>query len=117
MSDTLQRRVRRHRSRLLVRAWEYRQRHLAHGVWFRLRRELADAARAFAIDPEQAHRLAAAGARLATVGAELQPPRPIVVLAGDQLHLVRDARELRVALSAELLSAPALALVPFARKE
>jgi hypothetical protein len=117
VNDALQRRVRRHRSRLVVRAWEYRQRNLAHGVWFRLRRELADAARAFVIDPEHAHRLVAAGARLATVGDELLPPRPIVVLAEDQAHLVEDARELRVALSAELLSAPALALVRFARTE
>jgi hypothetical protein len=98
----------------VTRAWEYRQRHLAHGVWFRLRCLLAQSERAYAIDPEEARRLVALGARPAAVGDELQPPRPIVVLSPGVDADVRRARALPVALSADLLTAPALALLPFA---
>ena len=113
MSAALQRRVRRHRSRLVTRAWEYRQRHLAHGVWFRWRCLLAQSERAYAVEPDEARRLVALGGRTAPVGDELQPPRPIVVLPPGMERDLRQARALPVSLSADLLTAPALVLVPF----
>ena len=45
MTLSLEQRARQFRSRVLVRSWEYRQRHHARGVWFRFRRVLADAKR------------------------------------------------------------------------
>ena len=46
MIETLERRVRQYRSRMLIRAFDYRQRHHAGGVWFRLRRLLAGTSQA-----------------------------------------------------------------------
>ena len=46
MMDALERRARQVRARVAVRAWEYRQRKLSKGVWFRLRRVLVDASSA-----------------------------------------------------------------------
>jgi hypothetical protein len=45
------------RTRRLVRGWQYRRRNLAAGVWFRLRRVLADARAAHVISEEDAARL------------------------------------------------------------
>lgn len=113
MSAALQRRVRRHRSRLVTRAWEYRQRHLAYGVWFRWRCLLAQSERAYAVEPDEARRLVALGGRAAAVGDELQSPRPVVVLPVGMEGDLRQARALPVSLSADMLMAPALILVPF----
>jgi len=52
------------RTRAHVRAWKYRQRNLAAGVWFRLRRVLADAKAAYVISDEDARRLLADGYEL-----------------------------------------------------
>jgi hypothetical protein len=49
------------RTRAAVRVWHYRQRDLASGVWFRLRRVLADARAADVISEEDATRLIADG--------------------------------------------------------
>lgn len=59
------------RSRTTVRAWEFRQRKHSQGVWFRLRRVLADAESAWAIEREAAERLIAEGFEPEAVGAEL----------------------------------------------
>ena len=48
MTEAVERRLRQLRSRVLVRAWDYRQRNHARGVWFRLRRVLAEASQAYA---------------------------------------------------------------------
>jgi hypothetical protein len=44
---------------MLIRAWAYRKRHHARGVWFRLRRLLADASHAYVISSNDADQLRA----------------------------------------------------------
>ena len=101
------------RSRLLVRSWEYRQRRHAHGVWFRLRRVLADARESYVIPAEEAERLVAEGHRLEPVGDELAPAKRILFIPADRIARIGSARPVAVRLSAELLAAECLALVPF----
>jgi hypothetical protein len=103
------------RSRLLVRAWDYRQRHHARGVWFRLRRTLADASEAFAISAEEGRQLVAEGHEPMPVGNELNPPRQILFVSAERVHRLATARPLVVRLSAELLAADWIALVRFPR--
>lgn len=109
----MERRLRELRSRVLVRGWEYRQRHHARGVWLRLRRVLAEAQEAFAISADEAERLLAEGHRAHPVGAEVEPPRPIVFVSRERARRLPSARPVAVRLEAELLEAEALALVPF----
>lgn len=113
MNVRLDRRLRQLRSRVLVRAWDYRQRHHARGVWFRLRRVLADAGAAYAIPGDEARVLVAEGWPAAPVGDQLQPPKVIVLVAAERVARIRSARPLDVRLSADLLSAECLALTPF----
>jgi hypothetical protein len=113
MTRLHERRLRQLRSRLLVRSWAYRQRHLARGVWFRLRRVLADASEAYALPREEAEALAAEGHEPEPVGQELEPPKLIVFASLPRVSRIATARSLGVRLSAELLAAECLALVPF----
>lgn len=113
MSAAAERRVRLFRSRVQIRAWDYRQRHLSRGVWFRLRRVLAGAERAFVISDDEARILEAEGYPLADVGAQLAPPKVIVKVPLARAAQLASAREVPVALSAALLQASSLALVPF----
>jgi hypothetical protein len=108
-----ERRLREVRSRVLIRAFAHRQRRHAAGVWFRLRRILVDASEAHAISTDDANRLIAEGYRPEPVGHELAPPRVILILPPERVSQVHSARRLPVRLSAELLSAECLALVPF----
>ena len=110
---TLEQRARQFRSRILVRSWEYRQRHHARGVWFRLRRVLTDAREAYAVAREDAETLVAEGHRPEPVGQELQPPKLIVFAPAALIERIASARPLEVRLSAELLAAECLVLVPF----
>jgi hypothetical protein len=109
----LEQRVAAQRRRVLVRSWEYRQRHHARGVWFRLRRVLADASGAFEIPAEEANRLIAEGHRIEPVGEALAPPKVILVVTADRLASVPGARALPLRLGADLLQARHLALTPF----
>jgi hypothetical protein len=113
VSDDLERRVRQVRSRVAVRAWEYRQRHHAKGVWMRLRRILADAAAAYVIPESEAERLVAEGFPPEPVGRELEPAKVILFLPAERVARLAGAREIPVRLEVELLEAPALALVRF----
>ena len=113
MTPGLGRRLRQVRSRVAVRAWTYRQRHHAKGVWMRLRRVLADARSAYAIADSEAERLLAEGVRPEPVGLELQPPKVILFVPIEQAARIAGAREIAVRLEAALLEAPALALVRF----
>ena len=113
MTPSLERRLRQHRSRVLVRSRDYRQRRHAQGVWFRLRRVLADASEAYAVTPEQAQELVEEGYTAEPVGQELEPPRFIVFVAAARVARMATARPLPLRLSAELLTAECLALVPF----
>jgi hypothetical protein len=113
MSPSLQRRLRQLRSRVLVRSWDYRQRRHTRGVWFRLRRVLADASEAYAIPIEEARELIAEGHRAEPVGQQLEPPRLIVFAPAARVARIASAGPLAVRLSGELLAAECLALVPF----
>ena len=97
----------------MVRAWEYRQRRHAHGVWYRLRRVLARASAAYLITREDAETLTAEGWLPEAVGRELEPPKHIVVVPADRVVHLASARPIPVRLGAELLSAEYLALTSF----
>jgi hypothetical protein len=101
------------RSRVVVRAWHYRQLRHADGVWYRLRRALADASEAWAISPQDARQLAAEGCPIEPVGEDLAPPKQILRVSSGRVKMAPSARRIPLRLGAELLAAEALALVPF----
>ena len=113
MTPALERRLRQFRRRALVRSWEYRQRHHAHGVWFRLRQVLAQASAAYVVSHDEAMTLAAEGHRIEAVGSELDPPKVIVFAAPERIARLASAQPIAVRLTAALLSAECLALAPF----
>jgi hypothetical protein len=107
------RRLREMRSRWIVRGFDHRQRHHARGVWFRLRRVLTFASEAYALPRHEAEMLLAEGYRPESVGRELEPPRIIVFVPHERVARIGSARPLVVRLTADVLSAECLALVPF----
>jgi len=113
VTRSTERRLRELRSRVLVRSWDYRQRRHARGVWFRLRRILADARRAHVIPREEALELIAEGYRPEPVGQELDPPRLILFVPEERTARIPSARPVPVRLEAELLAAECLALTAF----
>ncbi len=113
MTAVQERRLRELRSRVAMRAFEYRQRRHARGVWFRLRRLLALTREAYAVPREEGERLIAEGSRPDPVGWELAPSRLILVVPPSRAAQIPSARRLRVRLSAELLAAECLVLVLF----
>ncbi len=113
MNISLEQRLRQMRSRVLVRSWEYRQRRHARGVWFNLRRLLTDASEAYVVTREDAAELLAEGYKAEPVGQEVEPPKLIVFAPAARVARLASARPLTVRLSAELLAAKCLALVPF----
>ncbi len=114
MTASWERRLRELRSRVLSRAWDYRQRRHARGAWFRLRRTLAGASEAHAVSAAEARQLVAEGYPLEPVGSELAPSKLIVIVPAARLRRISSARPLIVTLNADLLAAENLALVPFA---
>jgi hypothetical protein len=109
----LERRAEAFRSRIRVRAWEFRQLAGSKGTWFRLRRLLAGARDAYAVDAAAIEELLAEGHAREPVGDELEPPRSYVVVSADRASRIATKRPLRVRLSAELLGSPNVVLVPF----
>jgi hypothetical protein len=101
------------RTRAAVRKWEYRQRHLAAGVWFRLRRVLADAKAAYVISDEDAVRLLAEGHRLEPCGSEVSPEKRILFVDERRLASVESRRPIALGLGPDFLTASAVALVAF----
>src|SRR5678815_4280491 len=100
-------------SRAAVRAWEYRQRNHAKGVWVRLQRLLADTDRLYVISDETMRRLTEAGFDAEPIGLELEPPIRMVVIPGQYGAWLEGAPQIRVALHSDLLRARNIALVPF----
>jgi hypothetical protein len=92
---------------------EYRQRDLAAGVWFRLRRVLADARLAFAISEEDARRLIAEGCQPAACGAQVTPEKMIFFVGEPRLAALPSRRAIPVTLGPDFLAATAVALVAF----
>jgi len=113
VTRALNQRVSEFRARVLVRSWEYRQRHHARGVWFRLRRVLAEASAAFVVSAEDAAALAAEGYRLEPVGQALEPQKWILFVPAERVARMASARPIPVRLSRELLEAQHLVLTPF----
>jgi hypothetical protein len=113
MSAALEQRARQYRSRMLVRAWDYRQRHHARGVWYRLRRLLADAEHAYVVSSRDAAQLCEEGFAIEAVGNALQPPKIIVRAPRTRVASLASAREVPVSLGGDLLNAECLVLVPF----
>lgn len=113
MIPALERRLRQHRSRLAVRAWDYRQRGHARGMWFRLRRVLADAREAHVIGRDEALALVAEGHPALSVGGEMEPPKLILFVPADRIARLGTARKVPVRLDAQLLGAECLALTAF----
>lgn len=111
--ERMRARVRAVRARAAIRSWQYRQRHLASGVWFRLRRVLADARDAYVITEEDAARLMAAGCRPEPCGREVAPEKTILFIGEPRLATLDKPRRIAVALGPEFLAARAVALVPF----
>jgi hypothetical protein len=107
------RRLREFRSRILIRAWDYRQRRHARGVWFRFRLALAGARDAHVIPRQEALKLIAEGVQPEPVGQELEPQRLILFVPAERVATIADARPLAVRLDAELLAAECLVLTPF----
>jgi hypothetical protein len=114
VTATQARRLREFRARWLIRAWDYRQRRHARGAWFRLRRVLAAAREAYALPGVEGARLLAEGCLPEPVGRELEPSRLVLFVPAHRVAGISGARRLAVRLSADLLSAECLALVPFA---
>jgi len=112
---SMHRRVRQVRSRAAVRAWEYRQRHLAKGVWFRLRRLLAEASSAWEIPEAACSRLMTEGFCPEAVGEELEPRKTLLFVPETRLSGIPDRRLLPLRLGPELLAARHIALVRFPR--
>ena len=114
MTASQERRLREMRSRVLVRAYDYRQRRHARGVWYRLRSVLALAKEAYLVPRAEAERLIEEGLRPEPVGQALEPPRIIVFAPAARLARIAAARQVPVRLNVEVLSAEGLALVAFA---
>jgi hypothetical protein len=117
MRPTFERRLREQRARVLARSFDYRQRHHAGGVWFRLRRVLADASAAYVVPEDEAQRLVAEGCRVEPVGRELQPPKVILRASASRVEQIVSARQVPVRLGGPLLAAPCLVMTPFDRVE
>lgn len=113
MSAALEQRARQYRSRMLVRTWDYRQRHHARGIWYRLRRLLADASHAYVVSSHDAAQLRAEGFAVEAVGNAIEPPKIIVCAPVTRVASLASAREVPVSLGGDLLSAECLVLVPF----
>ncbi len=112
-SGRLHERARQVRQRALVRAWDYRQRNLSGGVWFRLRRVLANAREALVIDEEDAHRLIARNHSPLEVGRHLHPEKLIFELSEAEAAQLASAKSIPLRLGPELLTARYLVLHPF----
>lgn len=113
----LRARAQRVRTRTAIRNWEYRQRAHAKGVWFRLRRLLAEAASAWSISEDEARRLIEEGYEPAAVGDELEPPKTLLLIPGERLQAISDRSPVPLRLGPELLAERTLALVPLEGSE
>jgi hypothetical protein len=74
---------------------------------------LAFAGEAYALPRDEGERLVVEGYRPDPVGRELEPSRIVLFVPAERVARIASARPLAVRLSAELLSAECLALVPF----
>ena len=100
-----------HRAALM--GFEYRQRNHANGVWFHLRRALADSRRAYTISESVAQELLLEGAQKVEAGERLEPPKVIFVVSEKRMKAVSEKHPIAVRLGPEFLTAQFIALSPF----
>ena len=112
-TESMQRRAKAVRARAAVRRWEYRQRHTAHGVWYRFRMLLIHAEEAWAISAEDAETLMAEGLVPEPVGRELAPQKHMLIVTRERLATLTSKSRLAMHLDAPMLAARHIALVPF----
>ena len=113
MKESLRSRARKVRAQAAIRAWEYRQRNHSKGVWFRLRRVLADAESAYSISLSEVQRLEEEGFTREPVGAEIEPQKVIIFVPAARLEHIPKKSRLRVALDAEFFAARCVDLSRF----
>ncbi len=101
------------RTRAAIRRWKYRQRGLAAGVWFRIRRVLADTKEAYVISGGDAERLIAEGFMPESCGAQLAPEKTLIFIDSTRLAQIESRRRIPVRLGPDFLLAAAVALIPF----
>jgi hypothetical protein len=101
------------RARAAVRRWNYRQRNLAAGVWFHIRRLLANAKSAYIILDDDAVQLLAEGYKSEPCGARLEPGKTLIFVDEKRLGQIESRRPIPVRLGPDFLFATAIALVPF----
>jgi len=111
--ESLEKRVRAARSRAAIRAWEYRQRNHAKGMWHRLRRLLADASAAYALTEPAARELLAEGYPPDPVGERMEPPKILLWATAERLGSIIEKHPIPVRLGADFLTARYVALVRF----
>ena len=111
--DRMRERARSVRTRAAVRSWSYRQRHLAAGVWFALRRMLANASAAWVISDVDARQLVAEGYRPEPCGSEVAPAKTVLFVDEPRLSRIETRRSIPVGLGPDFLAASAIALIAF----
>lgn len=111
--ERMRTRARAVRARAATQSWSYRQRNLAAGVWFRLRRVLADAQAAYEISGEEARQLVVEGYRPEQCGREVVPEKTILFVDPARLSRLATRRPIRVGLGPDFLAATNVALVRF----
>ena len=111
--DRMRTRARAVATRATIRSWSSRQRNLAAGVWFRLRRVLANARAAYVIPDDEASRLVAEGYRPELCGREVSPEKTILFVDEPRLSKVATRRQIPVNLGPDFLAATAVALIAF----
>lgn len=113
MTPAFDQRIRDLHARVLMRSWGYRQRDHARGVWFRLRRALAEASAAYVVGPDDAATLVAEGCRAHPVGEALEPQKLIVFADAERVARIASARPVPLRLGRDVLEARHLVLTPF----
>ena len=111
--DLMRKRAHAVRTRAAIRRWKYRQRDLAAGVWFRIRRVLVDAKEAYVISAADTERLLMEGYKAEACGAQLAPEKTLIFVDPVRVKRLESRRPIPVRLSPEFLSATAVALVRF----
>jgi hypothetical protein len=114
--ERLRKRARQVRANAIVRRWEYRQRHHAKGVWFRLRCLLSAAKSAWRLSECDARQLIAEGLQPEAVGEQLEPRTVILFVPEERLAGLESRIPVEVRLGADLLASRFLALVPWPPK-
>ena len=111
--ETMHARARAVRAQAAVRHWTYRQRDLSAGVWFKVRRTLADADQAYAISEDDTRRLMTEGHEPESCGAQLAPRKNIFFADRMCLSTLASRRRIPVGLGPQFLTAPAAVLLRF----